>query len=123
LKRITAISLAVMALSCGNGGTGPEALDPDTFAAAYIALLENSLRPPAHAADSTAAIAPDTVLSKLGVTQDEFLATVRSYRADARRWGLFFEQVVKRLEEKANAKPGEPLPEMSPPIRPGLFSK
>lgn len=84
-------------LSCSS--RNQPVLDEDRFLEAYVSILEH--RSAAAAVDKTSdSSSVHAVLDSLGITVNEFSATVEDYNRDIRRWQAFYTQVLKRLEER-----------------------
>lgn len=94
---ITTFTLLLLFLSC----TPRErpVLEDERFLEAYVSILEH------RSPGSTQSWAYDSasvraVLDSLGITVEEFRATVEEYNRDVRRWQAFYEQAIKRMDEK-----------------------
>jgi len=120
LLRILSYIMIVLVLpSCGTGGEGREAIKADKFAEVYTTLLEEGIRDRKNGLDSIASSKNATkILEGTGVTQEDFQNTLRWYNSDVRRWRPFLDDVVKRLEERANKEGNTPDPSPLAPAMP-----
>ena len=118
MKILPYILLVLILPSCGTGAEGREAIKRDKFTEVYTTLLEEGIRDRKNGLDSIASSRNATeILTKAGVTREDFQNTVRWYNSDVQRWRLFLDEVVKRLEERANKEGNTPDP---PPLAPAM---
>ena len=93
----------LLLVSCHRDETVVNSLKEEQFIDVYIALLENDAQSSGQMVgrDTSAHEVPRSILEKMGVSDEEFRATVRSYNAEPGRWREVYEKVTKRLEQKA----------------------
>ena len=109
MKCASFIIITLVLVSCHRKEASIDSLKEDQFVDVYIALLEND------AQASGQAIVPDTtsrqnrqgILEKMGVSEEAFRATVRSYNSEPDKWRGFYEKVTKRLEQRAQEERSE----------------
>lgn len=98
---VIAAGLCVLLTSgCRNPDTG--VLSRDKFILTYIELLDRgdlAVRYP----DSVRAISKE-VFIRQDIREEQFFATVEKFRQDPKLWKEFYEEVVRRLEERDAAK-------------------
>lgn len=96
-----ALALLLLFTSCrrANNPSRPP-LSDERFRSVYIALLEEGERLRSLPAGSSKQPYADSIFRAFKTTATEFQATVETYRVDPKKWQVFFERVVKDLEEK-----------------------
>jgi hypothetical protein len=81
---------------------GPEVLPPRTFALVHGELLQLGLERTSLPADSARRRSEvDSVLNHLGVTREQFIASVAWYNQDLRRWKTVLDSCAAVLQEKS----------------------
>ena len=96
------IFLAAATLSqmfgCRDSELPSGVIDSEQLAEVYVALVRNEGMLERWRTFDTGKFDPDTVLSGLGVTQEQIEETIRYYNRDVRRWKNFYADVVKIQE-------------------------
>lgn len=94
------VALTILACACRGDKLPKNLIDKDKFEALYIELLDSA------AADKDSAnvkLKPtaERILERRQVSIDQLKATVNYYNADSKRWKLFYEDVVKKVNEQS----------------------
>ena len=106
-KYCVSIALVFLLAGCTQQNTPVHILDKEKFPAVYVALMEakaKRTRLTDHTVDTTFAKDKEEIFTKFGATEEEFRATVLSYGSDVRKWREFYDDVVRRLEQKSREK-------------------
>ncbi len=100
-KRYLPILGVACLLSCQRA-TSParNTVSEEKLKVVYIALLEEGERYRSLPADSTRHFRSDSIFKAFNTSEEEFGSTVASYRVEPKKWQSFFEDVVKKLDEK-----------------------
>ena len=87
--------------SCHTGNSAREVLPREKFVSVYCDLLQEVQRSRNVGTDpSTAEKNVAEVLSRAGVTKEDFEETTRWYNIDIQRWKTFYEDVTRELERR-----------------------
>ncbi len=97
---LTFLVVMMVAWACRGNKQPKDVIDQEKFESIYVELL-----------DSASTIQPDSlnvpinptaarILERHQVSLDQLKATVNYYNADTKRWKLFYEEVVKKMNEQ-----------------------
>ena len=108
MKIFLSLIAIVGLISCEQMNT-EETLTEEQFIDIYVAMLEKQAQhtTPQSPSDSSFTDQARSILEEFGVNEEKFRSTIRSFRADPRRWQGFLDQVTKRLLRKIEEESGE----------------
>jgi hypothetical protein len=104
MKKI--LALLLLLASCSQNQNPASTIASDKFEAIYLELLDSAAIAQPSATDSTLSPTAERILHRHEITVEQFKATVASYNADTRKWKEFYENIVKKYDERSK-KPAE----------------
>lgn len=96
--------LILSTCSCSKEEPRSAVVEKDKFESVYVELLDSAQVIQSAPTDSTLSPVAERILKRHEIPIEQFKATVRFYNADAKKWKEFFEDVVKRIDERRNKK-------------------
>ena len=91
--------------SCSQKQQGKSVFEKEKFEAIYVELLDSSAVSQPASSDSTLSPTAKRILERHEVSIEQFKATVNYYNSDTKEWKEFYEDVVKRIDERSIKKP------------------
>ena len=104
MKRFLILILIFSTYSCSKKEPRTDVIEKERFEEVYVELLDSAQVIQSAPMDSTLSPVAERILDRHEIPIEQFKATVRFYNADAKKWKEFFEDVVKRIDERRNKK-------------------
>jgi len=98
--RVLLITTLLALGSCQTHTRSNTTLDRESFLQIYVHLLQEESRTKSTRPDSSDVVPIQRIFETYGATIEEFRATMKVYNSDIRQWKDFYEEVVRRLEER-----------------------
>lgn len=95
------VLLMMLVWGCKGEKQPKDMIEKEKFEAIYVELLDSASRVEKDSADVTMSPPAARILKRHQVSVDQLKATVNYYNADTKRWRLFYEDVVKRVNEQS----------------------
>ncbi len=97
--------LLLITSSCSQKQQAENLIDKEKFEAMYVELLDSAAVAQPASSDSTLSPTAKRILERHEVSIEQFKATVNYYNSDTKEWKEFYEDVVKRIDERSIKKP------------------
>ena len=99
---VSAILLGLFSSCSHREGNPPDSiLPPGSFAATYVHLVKLGVQPTTVPADSSRhRIRVDSLFSEIGVTREQFQASVKWYNAEPARWREVMDSAASILDRE-----------------------
>lgn len=98
--------LTILLASCSHNQNPAGAIAPEKFEAIYIELLDSAAIAQPSSIDSTLSPTAERILQRHEVSIEQYKSTVASYNTDIRKWKVFYDDIVKKFDERSK-KPAE----------------
>jgi hypothetical protein len=100
MKKLCIVAALALFWSCANKPQPDDVIDNERFESLYVELLDSASVGPPAISDSTLSPTAERILKRRDVNLKMFRATVRAYQSNPRRWKEFYENVVRRYEQR-----------------------
>lgn len=104
MRQIVTIILLFVLSSCSEEKAPVGLIDSARFEMIYLELVDSALVVQAQP-DSVVSAAAERILARHDVTAEQFRATVREYNKDTRVWKEFYDNVLRRIDERMKRIP------------------
>lgn len=91
-------------VSCSERKSSVAVIDSKKFEMIYLELVDSALIVQAQP-DSIVSPVAERILARHEVTAEQFRATVREYNRDTRVWKEFYDNVLRRIDERMKRIP------------------
>ncbi len=91
--------LTIFASACRRDKQPKDVLDKEKFESLYVELLDSSAVAEKDSAGLKISPTAQRILERRQISIDQLKTTVNYYNADSKRWKLFYEGVVKKVNE------------------------
>ncbi|MDL1891843.1 DUF4296 domain-containing protein [Sphingobacteriales bacterium CHB3] len=104
MRQIVTFALLLFLVSCSERKSSVAVIDSKKFEMIYLELVDSALVVQAQP-DSVVSPVAERILARHEVTAEQFRATVREYNKDTRVWKEFYDNVLRRIDERMKRIP------------------
>ena len=105
MRQIVIIVSMLALCACSDQKAEPvEGIDSEQFELIYLELVDSAQAVQAKP-DSLLSPVAERILARHQVTAEQFRATVKEYNKDTQRWKKFYDNVLRRIDERTKRVP------------------
>ena len=95
------VTLVVVAWACRGEKQPKDVIDMDKLETIYVELLDSASGVQKDSSNITISPMAERILARHQVSIDQLRATVNYYNEDTKRWKLFYENVVTKVNQSS----------------------